>query len=97
MSDLVRVMEMGDHLHCIAEQFDYTYENLETFYKAILNACRDTGKNLVFIDFTAIYEDTPASLKALSGFLAVDQLQQFHRGVGITPRIAVFGVAETAI
>ena len=91
MADLVKVEEREGYLYCIAEQFDYTSKNLLTFFKAVLKASQDTGKNLVFIDFTAIRENTPATLKSMAGMLAKGLLQDFHRDVGRIPRIAVFG------
>lgn len=92
MADLIKIEEMEDYLRCIAEEFDYTSKNLLTFFKAVFKASRDTGKNLIFIDFTAIHENTPATLKSLAGILAKGMLQDFHRDVGRLPRIAVFGV-----
>ena len=93
MTDLVKVEEREGYVYCVAEQFNYTRENLLLFFQAVLKASRDTDKNLVLIDFTAIREETPATLKTLTGFLAEALLRNFDRDVGRIPRIALFGVA----
>jgi hypothetical protein len=93
MADLVKVEEKESYLYCIAEQFDYSIENLQTFIQSVLETCRDTGKTLVLIDFTAIREKTPATMKTLVGVLAAEQLRNFNRDVGRIPRIAALGVA----
>ena len=91
MADLVKVEEREGYVCCIAEQFNYTRENLLTFMQVVLEACRDTGKDLVFVDFTAIRENTPATLKTMVGILGEGLLRNFARDVGRIPRIAVFG------
>ena len=63
MADLAKIEEREGYVCCIAERFDFTIKNIVTFIQVVHKACRDTGNRLVFVDVTAIREDTPVALK----------------------------------
>jgi|GEM_PF-3719566 len=97
MESLARFEKREDHLLCIAAHFDYNIENIEAFTQRVLTACRFAERNRVLVDFTAIREETPETLKAISGFVIKEQLKAFQKEQGSVPRIAVFGTAPHII
>ncbi|MFT7213802.1 MAG: hypothetical protein ACI9XK_004061 [Granulosicoccus sp.] len=65
MTGLVEIEERENYLHCVAVQFDYTPETYVALTQDILETCRNSGKSLIFLDFTANDKSRPATLKIM--------------------------------
>lgn len=90
MADLVQIEKKENYLYCVAEHFPFSAENILMFAQVILKAYMDTDKRLIFVDFTAITENTPATLRVIAGIEIEELLQVFHGDVDSIPRVAAF-------
>jgi hypothetical protein len=91
MTGLIKIEERENYLFCVIAHSTYTPENSLAHTQAILTACQDSDKRLVFVNNTANHEEQPATLKALAGLLMEDLLLNFQQDFNISPRIAVLG------